>query len=132
MTADPLHIVFIWHMHQPYYKDPVTALYRLPWVRLHGTKDYLDMLEILKDFPAVKQNFNLVPSLLEQLVDYAEHDGQDVHLKLTRKRASDLTEQDRSFILENFFLAHWDNMIRPFPRYYELLVKRGTHVVKSD
>ncbi|MBI5075009.1 MAG: glycoside hydrolase [Nitrospirae bacterium] len=132
MTADPLHIVFIWHMHQPYYKDPSTGLYRLPWVRLHGTKDYLDMLEILKEFPAVRQNFNLVPSLLEQLVDYADHGGRDVHLELTRKPAAELTDQERSFILENFFLAHWDNMIRPFPRYYELLVKRGTHLIKSD
>ncbi len=132
MTAEPLHIVFIWHMHQPYYKDPETGLYRLPWVRLHGTKDYLDMLEILNDFPAVRQNFNLVPSLIEQLADYADHGARDIHLELTGKPASDLAEKERSFILENFFLAHWDNMIRPFPRYYELLVKRGTHVVKSD
>ncbi len=119
-------------MHQPYYKDPSTGLYRLPWVRLHGTKDYLDMLELLKDFPAVRQNFNLVPSLLEQLVDYSEHGARDVHLQLSAKPAADLTASERSFILENFFLAHWDNMIRPFPRYYELLVKRGSHLVKSD
>ena len=132
MTDSPLHIIFLWHMHQPYYKDPSTGLYRLPWVRLHGTKDYLDMLEILKDFPAVRQNFNLVPSLLEQLVDYAEHDAGDVYLEMSRKSAATLTAEERLFILENFFLAHWDNMIRPFPRYYELLVKRGTHLIKSD
>ena len=132
MTDSPLHIVFLWHMHQPYYKDPETGLYRLPWVRLHGTKDYLDMVELVKDFPAVKQNFNLVPSLLEQIVDYAEHGAGDVYLDMTRKPAADLTGSERSFILENFFLAHWDNMIKPFPRYYELLVKRGTHIIKSD
>ena len=57
-------------MHQPYYKDPFTGVYRLPWVRLHGTKDYLDMAEILDDFPDIKQTFNLVPSLLLQLNDY--------------------------------------------------------------
>ena len=132
MTDSPLHIVFLWHMHQPHYKDPETGLYRLPWVRLHGTKDYLDMVELVKDFPAVKQNFNLVPSLLEQIVDYAEHGAGDVHLEITRKPAADLTGDERSFILENFFLAHWDNMIRPFPHYYELLVKRGTHIIRSD
>ena len=132
MTDNPLHIIFLWHMHQPYYKDPSTGLYRLPWVRLHGTKDYLDMLEILKDFPAVRQNFNLVPSLLEQLVDYADLGARDVYLEISRKSAAALTAEERLFILENFFLAHWDNMIRPFPRYYELLVKRGTHLIKSD
>jgi len=119
-------------MHQPYYKDPSNGLYRLPWVRLHGTKDYLDMLEIIKDFPKIKQNFNLVPSLLEQLVDYSDNGARDIYLERTIKPAQDLTETDRMFMLENFFLAHWDNMIKPFPRYYELLVKRGTHLIKSD
>ena len=132
MTNNPLYIAFVWHMHQPYYKDPSTDIYRLPWVRLHGTKDYLDMLEILRDFPAIKQNFNLVPSLLEQLNDYAQNDAKDSFLEATRKKASDLAQDEKLFILENFFLANWENMIKPFPRYYELLVKRGTHFIKAD
>ncbi len=132
MTNNPLYVSFVWHMHQPYYKDPSTDIYRLPWVRLHGTKDYLDMLEILKDFPGIRQNFNLVPSLLEQLNDYTENNAKDSFLEATRKKASDLTPDDKIFILENFFLAHWGNMIKPFPRYYELLVKRGTHFIKGD
>jgi alpha-amylase/alpha-mannosidase (GH57 family) len=70
MTGDPLHVVFVRHMHQPFYHDPLTGVYRLPWVRLHGTKDYIDMAEIPGEFPEIRQNFNLVPSLLEQLNDY--------------------------------------------------------------
>ncbi|MBI5205215.1 MAG: hypothetical protein HZA11_09885 [Nitrospirae bacterium] len=132
MTDSPLHIVFLWHMHQPYYKDPFTGIYRLPWVRLHGTKDYLDMAEILDGFPDIKQTFNLVPSLLLQLNDYIENNAPDTYLELTTKKASELTDKDKMFILENFFLAHWDNMIRPFPRYYELLVKRGLSFVKGE
>ncbi len=132
MTDNPLHVVFLWHMHQPYYRDPRSGQFRLPWVRLHGTKDYLDMVEMLKEFPAIRQNFNLVPSLLEQLVDYTGRGGTDVHLEMSRKRAADLDEQERTFILENFFLANWDHMIRPFPRFYELLEKRGTNVIRSD
>lgn len=132
MTSSPLHVCFLWHMHQPYYKDPTTGQYRLPWVRLHGTKDYLDMLLLLKDFPAVRQNFNLVPSLLEQLVDYADHGAGDRYLEVSAVPAADLVEKDRVFILENFFLAHWDNMVRPWPRYFELLTKRGTRIIKSE
>jgi alpha-amylase/alpha-mannosidase (GH57 family) len=132
MTDSPLYVIFVWHMHQPYYKDPATGLYKLPWVRLHGTKDYLDMVEILKEFPAIKQNFNLVPSLLEQLIDYSENRATDVYLEMARRRAADLNENEKTFILENFFLANWEHMIKPFPRYYELLVKRGTHLVRSD
>ncbi|MDI6801651.1 MAG: glycoside hydrolase family 57 protein [Thermodesulfovibrionales bacterium] len=128
----PLYIAFLWHMHQPYYKDPFTGTYRLPWVRLHGTKDYLDMVRILKEFPQIKQTFNLVPSLLEQLKDYTENKATDRYLDLTLKRPADLTEQERLFIIENFFMANWDNMIKPFPRYYELLMKRGFRVTKGD
>jgi alpha-amylase/alpha-mannosidase (GH57 family) len=119
-------------MHQPYYKDPFTGIYRLPWVRLHGTKDYLDMVEIIEDFPEIKQTFNLVPSLLQQLNDYAENNATDAYLDLTLRKASELTDADKVFILENFFLANWDNMIRPFPRYYELLVKRGFRFTKGE
>jgi len=42
----------------------------VPWVRLHGTKDYLDMVLMLEKYPAIKAVFNLVPSLVEQLEDY--------------------------------------------------------------
>jgi alpha-amylase/alpha-mannosidase (GH57 family) len=132
MTDSPLFVSFLWHMHQPYYKDPLSGYYRLPWVRLHGTKDYLDMVEILKDFPAIRQNFNLVPSLIEQLMDYNEGGAKELFLELSEKAAADLTQDEKLFVLENFYLANWENMIRPFPRYYELLVKRGTHLIRSD
>jgi alpha-amylase/alpha-mannosidase (GH57 family) len=132
MTDRPLYVAFLWHMHQPFYRDPVTGVYRLPWVRLHGTKDYLDMIEILTEFPNIKQTFNLTPSLLEQVQGYTENNAVDRHLEITLKRASELATEEKVFILENFFLAHWDNMIKPFPRYYELLMKRGVHIIKSD
>lgn len=119
-------------MHQPYYKDPFTGIYRLPWVRLHGTKDYLDMVKILEEFPNIRQTFNVVPSLLEQLKDYTENNATDRYLELTLKEPLELTESERIFIIENFFLANWDNMIKPFPRYYELLVKRGSRFTKGD
>ena len=132
MTDNPLCVSFLWNMHQPFYKDPQTSLYRLPWVRLHGTKDYLDMVYILSDFPNIKQTFNVTPSLLEQIVDYTEHNAYDRHLELTRKHASDLDMDERLFILGNFFLANWETMIKPFPRYYELLTKRGLHFTNND
>ncbi len=130
--SHPLYIAFLWHMHQPYYKDPFTGMYRLPWVRLHGTKDYLDMAAILEEYPEIRQTFNLVPSLLEQIIDYTDHGARDTFLDVTLRKASDLTDNDRIFLLENFFLANWDTMVRPFPRYHELLTKRGTRFSKSD
>jgi alpha-amylase/alpha-mannosidase (GH57 family) len=43
MSDHPLYIAFVWHMHQPYYKDDITGTYILPWVRMHGIKDYYDI-----------------------------------------------------------------------------------------
>lgn len=120
-----LNIAFLWHMHQPLYKDPFTEEYVLPWVRLHGTKDYYDMAAMLEKFPSIHQTFNLVPSLIEQINDYADGGASDKFLNLTSKPASDLTADDKRFIMRNFFLANWENMIRPFHGYWELLKKRG-------
>lgn len=131
MKRHPLYLVFLWHMHQPYYKDPLKGTYRLPWVRLHGTKDYLDMVSLLEEFPSIKQNFNLVPSLLEQLKDYVDGNAKDEFLGLSLKDAGELNDSERLFLLENFFLANWQTMIRPFPRYRELLAKRGRTVTRE-
>lgn len=112
-------------MHQPFYKNTVTGIYELPWVRLHGTKDYYDMVSILNDFPDVHQTFNLVPSLLEQIIDYAEGRGKDRFLILSATPPAELTDEDRLDITKYFFMANYDNMILPFARYRELLNKRG-------
>ena len=115
-----LRVVFLWHQHQPYYKDFETGRLVLPWVRLHGIKDYLDMVRILEDFPGLRQTFNLVPSLIEQIDDYVRHDGVDDHMALTLKRAQNLTETDKQEMLASFFSANVATMIRPYPRYYQL------------
>ncbi len=129
---DQIYLIFLWHMHQPYYRDPLSGSYRLPWVRLHGIKDYYDMPAILEDFPVVRQTFNLVPSLIEQINDYVNETAKDQYLAVSLKSADDLDTGEKIFILENFFMANWDNMIYRFPRYGELLTKRGPHSTHSE
>lgn len=124
---DGIYISFLWHMHQPYYKNSFTGEYLLPWTLLHGTKDYYDMGSLLEGFPGMKQNFNFVPSLLAQLEDYEHNEVDDTYLNVFRKSPADLTGDDKTFMLGNFFNANWENMIRPFPRFYELLEKRGLY-----
>ncbi|MEW6685228.1 MAG: glycoside hydrolase family 57 protein [Candidatus Edwardsbacteria bacterium] len=127
-----LNVAFVWHMHQPFYKDPENNLYRLPWVRLHAIKDYFDMVEILDNFPAIHQTFNLTPSLLEQIKDYSEGKASDLHLELSKKPASALTEEDAVFLLKDFFMANWRTMIDPYLRYRELLDKRGRYFLPKE
>ncbi|GAB4230488.1 MAG: glycoside hydrolase family 57 protein [Deltaproteobacteria bacterium] len=115
-----LRICFLWHMHQPYYRDPETGAYILPWVRLHAIKDYAALPRIFRRHPGVRHTVNLVPSLLIQLRDYVENGAEDLFLSVSRKNALDLTRDDERFLLKNFFSAFAPTMILPQPRYAEL------------
>lgn len=115
-----MKLAFLWHQHQPYYKDLITNSYLLPWVRLHGVKDYLDMVEILDSYPQIRQTFNMVPSLLEQLEDYVRGTALDPHLELSLKNVESLTDEDKSQMLELLFQANYGTMIAPIKRYAAL------------
>jgi len=119
-----LYVCFLWHMHQPYYKDPETGTYILPWVRLHAVKDYVALPRIFRNFPKVRHTFNLVPSLLIQLKDYVENGAEDIFLTLSRKNALDLTRDEEEFLLKNFFSAYPPTMILPQPRYADLYMRQ--------
>ena len=125
LDSPALPVAFLWHMHQPYYKDAKTGKYQMPWVRLHGLKDYYDMVAMLEDFPQIRLTFNLVPSLIEQIQDYAQSEVYDEHLLLTERRAKDLTDVEKEKILSGFFSCSSKTMIHPHPRFYQLYEKRG-------
>ena len=128
----PVSLAFFWHQHQPYYPDDVSGQTLMPWVRLHGTKDYYGMAMHIKEVPEFRCTINLVPSLLVQLNRYTEHDGSDRHLDVSRMAADSLSETDMHYLLGHFFMASVDNMIRPHSRYYELYLKRGLGVDAVD
>jgi alpha-amylase/alpha-mannosidase (GH57 family) len=114
------HLCFVWHMHQPLYKDLVTGEYRLPWTRFHALKDYYGMVKVLQDFPGVHQTFNLVPSMIVQIQDYAAGTAADPFLDCAVKPAEDLNEAESEFVLRYFFQANADHLIYRYPRYGEL------------
>jgi alpha-amylase/alpha-mannosidase (GH57 family) len=118
-------VALVWHMHQPFYEDPATGEHVLPWVRLHALRDYYGMVALLGEFPDVRVTFNLVPSLLVQIEAFASDTARDPHLEIGLKPADTLTPADVLFALQNFFHAHRPRMIDPFPRYAELLERRG-------
>lgn len=122
-----LYIAILYHQHQPLYKDPVENYYYLPWVRLHAIKDYYDMLIWVEKYPELKLNFNFVPSLMIQLEDYAEN-AIDKHLELTLKPVSELTQEDKIYILKTFFNCNYATMVAPYKRYKELFEMRGGRV----
>jgi alpha-amylase/alpha-mannosidase (GH57 family) len=116
-------VAFLWHMHQPFYKDLMTGQYTLPWVRSHALKDYYGMVHLLSFFPRVRQTFNLVPSLLVQILDYAQGTAKDPFFSLAFKPAAQLTSSEQIFLLRYFFQASEFTLIKRFPRYSELYEK---------
>lgn len=67
-----IKVVLYWHMHQPIYLDAEDNSYRLPWTYLHAIKDYVDMAAVIEQAPeGVRAVVNFVPTLLEQIDDYA-------------------------------------------------------------
>lgn len=121
----PVYLNIHWHQHQPWYVQPGTREAVLPWVRLHGIKDYYDIAWLCQRYEEWKQTINLVPALLEQIQMYVDGSLTDRALELSRKPAADLNSEEKTEILSRFFDAHAPRMIHPYPRYDELFRKRG-------
>src|SRR5215471_9666010 len=107
-------VSFLWHMHQPFYKDLARKRYVMPWAYLHATKDYFGMPALLREFPDIHQTFNLVPSLIVQLGEYAREEASDESFELAFLPVDEFTADDRKAIVERFFPVPVRTMIHPF------------------
>jgi alpha-amylase/alpha-mannosidase (GH57 family) len=93
-------------------------------VRLHGTKDYLDLVLLLERYPKLHQTVNLVPSLILQIEDYVAGTAIDPYLAASLTPEEELSEEQKRFIIEHFFDANHHTLIDPHPRYGELYHQR--------
>jgi alpha-amylase/alpha-mannosidase (GH57 family) len=121
-----LAVVFLWHMHQPEYRDCATGEFAQPWVYLHALKDYADMAAHLERHPEVRAVVNFVPVLADQLEDYCDQFAtgrvRDPLLGLlARDAASPLAPAERALAIERCFHANHEKMVQPYPAY------RGLH-----
>ncbi|PNW57973.1 UNVERIFIED_CONTAM: glycoside hydrolase [Euhalothece sp. KZN 001] len=124
--AYPLYVAFVWHQHQPLYYS-ASGQYHLPWVRLHGTKDYLDLMLLLQRYPQLHQTVNLVPTLIRQLEDYSKGNALDPYLNLTLTPENRLDRAKRQYIIDHFFDGNYRTLIDPHPRYRQLYEQRKNH-----
>ncbi|MCX7844306.1 MAG: hypothetical protein N2507_02965 [Candidatus Bipolaricaulota bacterium] len=135
LAKGPLNLAIVWHMHQPLYWNRLTGEYELPWVRVHAVQEYVDSPRIQLEFPGIKVTYNLQPSLLWQILDYAEITeaerakgglyeligAVDNHLKWTWTLLNEpgkLAPEARAALQEQSF---WINpyMLRPGGKYYD-------------
>jgi len=120
----PLKIAILWHMHQPDYRDPVSGKTLLPWTYLHAVKDYGEMLKTAEEIEGARMTFNLVPTMLEQIEGYATGKTRDVWIEAAAKNPKHMEEDERIFLLTQFFSVNTERHVLPYKRYRELAAKR--------
>ena len=130
-----MNVVLCWHMHQPYYREGLTGKYHLPWVYLHGIKDYTDMAAHLENHPKMRAVVNFSPILLEQLDAYVK----ELHTVLHQERSLSSTISDpilallcgvdeipediqkRKQIVEDCKRCYAPRLIDPYPAFRRLI-----------
>src|SRR5438477_3212008 len=105
--------VFLWHLHQPEYRDPASGQPLLPWVRLHATRAYTDMAAALERHPRVRAVINWAPSLLLQLDAYAQGAAVDLDELMASRPVESLTAAERAHLLRQSFSVDWEKWVDP-------------------
>jgi alpha-amylase/alpha-mannosidase (GH57 family) len=119
-----LNLILCWHFHQPDYRD-ADGRYELPWTYLHVIKDYADMAAHLEAAPDLRCVVNFVPSLVEQIDDYAAQFASGV---VRDPLLANLIEPDlgaldmvtRQRLVTQCFKLNHPTMLEPFPAYRRL------------
>ncbi|WP_461866565.1 glucodextranase DOMON-like domain-containing protein [Thermococcus sp.] len=144
--AKPLNVIIVWHMHQPFYYDPINEQFVLPWVRLHAARDYWMMPAILSKYPDVHATIDLSGSLIQQVVMYTKG-KMDLREEISEKIADGkaLTVDEKWLMLQapgGFFdnTIPWNGepvmdkngnpMRKTWVRYKELTDKRNALFAK--
>lgn len=110
-----MRLNFVWHFHQPIYHLPDSEVYLLPWVNYHATRNYWQMLRIVEEteFPCT---INLVPCLLEQLLDYVEGRAVDPVLESLQKEPEKLSQDETDRLRRFFPHFHQENTVAGLQR----------------
>ena len=127
-----VRLAFLWHMHQPPYREATSGDRLMPWVRLHATRSYRDMAVALERHPGVRCTVNFSPVLLDQLEELSAGIAGDRFLDLTERAPGDLSPDERAALVRGFFMVDWDRHVRRSPRYLELLARRGRDLRGKD
>ncbi len=119
-------VAFLWHLHQPDYRDPERGRPILPFVRLHALRGYRDLLvETIEH--GTPWTLNVVPSLLDQLLEAAAGVRDEVW-DLQRASLDELVH--RSTEVCTLLPSGHPVMSRIHPRYRELRARAeaGDHL----
>ncbi len=111
-------ISFLWHLHQPAYRTR-DAVAHAPWVLLHAGGAYTTLARAISDSGGAGQVLNIVPTLLEQLLAYAEDRVDDPVLEALSTPVSHFTAAQRDTLTSWAFHVNARQLAR-YPRLGEL------------
>ena len=109
-------------MHQPDYRGS-DGVMSMPWVFLHGIKDYYEMPWLLSRHKGIKASFNITAPLIEQLNLYSEPLKNDYFLSLWHKDPSELAEEQRAWLIKTCKSTQYETMVQPI-EHFKLLYNK--------
>lgn len=123
-----MNLSFIWHMHQPDYRDE-SGIMQMPWVFLHAIKDYYDMPWMLERHSRLKATFNITPPLIRQLKLYYDNpQNSDKFFNLWLREISSLNMAEYSWMIKICKSSAYDTVVSKMASYDELYKKESyTH-----
>ncbi|MDD5372298.1 MAG: glycoside hydrolase family 57 protein [Sulfurimonas sp.] len=121
-----MNLSFIWHMHQPDYRDEF-GIIQMPWVFLHAIKDYYDMPWMLTRHSGLKATFNITPPLIRQLKLYYENpQNNDKFLNLWLRDISSLNRTEYRWMIKICKSTPYETMVSKIA-YYDELYKKDSY-----
>jgi UDPglucose--hexose-1-phosphate uridylyltransferase len=119
-------VSFLWHLHQPAYRT-ADGVSHAPWAALHAGGAYTTLARAVETAGGTGQVLNIVPTLLEQLLAYVEHDVDDPVLETVVTPANELTDAQRETLVSWGFHVSPRQLTR-YPRLGDLAQRRpATH-----
>ena len=79
--------------------------------------------EACLEFPKLKLNFDVVPALMDTVVDYTQG-KHDIHSELSVSDVDNMSDEEKAFVLNNFFNSKFETMIYRSENYKNLYQKR--------
>jgi len=110
-------------MHQPDYRGS-DGVMSMPWVFLHGIKDYYEMPWLLSRHEGIKASFNITAPLIEQLNLYAKPLEYDYFLSLWHKHPKELEQKQREWLIKTCKSTQYETMVQPIAHFKALYNKK--------
>jgi UDPglucose--hexose-1-phosphate uridylyltransferase len=115
-------VSFLWHLHQPSYRT-ADGVSHAPWAAVHAGGAYTTLARAIETTNATGQVINIVPTLLEQLLAYADGSVTDPVLDSVLTPATELSDDQRETLVSWAFHVDPRQLAR-YPRLGELANRR--------